>query len=230
MSHYIKAIQSQYDPAGSFQHIGIVNFTPMVFIARKAMEANDMKAFVDYTKANPGKLNYGHAGVGSISHVAGVVFGGQVGIKANFVAYRGTGPALNDLVGGQLDFMIDQALNNIPQIQAGTIKAYAVTSSKRLASLSNVPTTKEAGFDFEFSAWNAMTAPKGLPADITAKLADALSRALDDPGIQKRYDELGSTAPQGAERGPAGLQKLIETEMARFTPMLKSAPPSEEKK
>jgi tripartite-type tricarboxylate transporter receptor subunit TctC len=214
----------KYDPATSFDQIGLANNTPMVIIAKKDTAAKDLKEFVAYLKDNQGKVNFGHAGVGSISHVIGTVFFAQVGIKPGLVAYRGTGPALNDLVGGQIDFMIDQALNNIPQIQAGTIKAYAVSSPQRQASIPDVPTTKEAGMpEFAPSAWNAMVAPKGLPADVKAKLVDALNKALDDPDVLKRYAELGSTAPQGADRGPAALQKLVESELARLTPILKAA-------
>jgi putative tricarboxylic transport membrane protein len=134
-----------------------------------------------------------------------------------------TGPAIQDLVGGQLDYMIDQSLNVIPQIKAGTIKVYAIAAPERLASLPDVPTTVEGGSDFIFSAWNAMVAPKGTPTDIVAKLAGALSKALDDPLVQARYVELGSSVPKGADRGPAGLQKLVESEIARITPIIKAA-------
>jgi tripartite-type tricarboxylate transporter receptor subunit TctC len=213
----------QYDPAKSFQQIGIVNFTPQVIVSKKDLEPKDLKSFIAYLKANHEKLNYGHAGVGSISHVSGLLFNSEFGFKPALVAYRGTGPALNDLVAGQIDYMVDQALNVIPQIKAGTIKAYAVAAPERLSSIPDVPTTKEAGVDFIFRAWNAMVAPKGLPKEITDKLVDALNKALDDPAIVARYVELGSTAPKGAERGPDGLQKLVESEVARLTPVLKDA-------
>jgi tripartite-type tricarboxylate transporter receptor subunit TctC len=213
----------QYDPAKSFQQIGIVNFTPQVIVSKKDLEPKDLKSFIAYLKANHEKLNYGHAGVGSISHVSGLLFNSEFGFKPALVAYRGTGPALNDLVAGQIDYMVDQALNVIPQIKAGTIKAYAVAAPERLSSIPDVPTTKEAGVDFIFRAWNAMVAPKGLPKEITDKLVDALNKALDDPTIIARYIELGSTAPKGAERGPDGLQKLVESEVARLTPVLKDA-------
>ena len=119
--------------------------------------------------------------------------------------------------------MVDQSLNVIPQIKGGTIKVYAIAAPARLESLPDVPTTKEAGVDFIFSAWNAMVAPKGTPKDIVDKLVGALNKALDDPATIKRYVELGSTAPQAADRGPAALQKLVESEMARITPVLKEA-------
>ena len=214
----------KYDPAKSFDQIGVANNTPMVIIARKDTPANDLTEFIAYLKANIVKISYGHAGVGSISHVVGTVFNAQNDLKPALVAYRGTGPALNDLVAGKIDFMIDQALNNIPQIQAGTIKSYAVTSPARLDVIKDVPTTKEAGMpDFTPNAWNAMVAPKGLPGPVRDKLVAALNKALDDPAIQKRYADLGSTAPQGADQGPAALQKLVETDMARLTPILKAA-------
>jgi len=213
----------KYDPAKSFDQIGIVNFTPQAIVAKKDTAATDLKSFLAYLKANSEKLSYGHAGVGSISYVSGVLFNSQFGFKPAMVAYRGTGPALNDLVGGNIDYIVDQSLNVIPQITGGTIKAYAIAAPQRLESLPDVPTTKELGVDFIFSAWNAMVAPKGLPADVRAKLIDALGKALDDPGIKKRYVELGSTAPAGADRGPAALQKLVEAEVIRITPALKAA-------
>src|SRR5207247_787194 len=139
------------------------------------------------------------------------------------IPYRGTGPALQDLVAGQIDYMVDQSLNVIPQIKAGTIKVYAIAAPERLASLPDVPTTKEAGDDFVFSAWNAMVAPKGTPKEIVDKLAAALGKALDDPAIRARYVELGSSDPKGTDRGPAGLQRLVESEVARITPVIKAA-------
>ena len=209
----------KYDPAKSFAQIGIVNYTPQAIVAKKATAAENLKEFIDYLKDNHAKLSYGHAGVGSISHVAGLVFNAKFGFKPTLVPYRGTGPAIQDLVGGQLDYMVDQSLNVIPQIKAGTIKVYAIAAPERLASLPDVPTTAEGGTDFIFSAWNAMVAPKDTPADIVAKLADALGKALDDPTVQTRYVELGSSAPKGADRGPAGVQKLVESEVARITPV-----------
>ena len=213
----------KYDPAVSFAQVGIVNFTPQAIVAKKDMAADNLKAFIDYLKANHSKLSYGHAGVGSISHVSGLVFNSKFGLQPSLIPYRGTGPAIQDLMGGRLDYMVDQSLNVIPQIKAGTIKVYAIAASERLSSLPDVPTTGEAGIDFVFSAWNAMVAPKGTPNDIVARLADALDKALDDPAIQSRYVELGSAAPKGTERGPVGLQKLVESEVARITPVIKAA-------
>jgi tripartite-type tricarboxylate transporter receptor subunit TctC len=213
----------KYDPAKSFAQVGIVNYTPQAIVSKKTMAANNLKELLEYLKANSSKLTYGHAGVGSISHVSGLVFNSKFGFNPTLVPYRGTGPALQDLVAGQIDYMVDQSLNVIPQIKAGTIKAYAIAHTTRIDSLPDVPTTKEAGADFIFSAWNAMVAPKDTPKDIVEKLASALSKALDDPSVKQRYAELGSTGPQGADRGPIGLQKLVESEMARITPVIKAA-------
>ena len=213
----------KYNPATSFAQVGIVNYTPQAIVAKKSMAAANLKEFMDFLKANSAKMSYGHAGVGSISHVAGLVFNAKFGFKPTLVPYRGTGPALTDLVSGQIDYIVDQSLNVIPQIKAGTIRAYAIAAPERLSGLPDVPTTTEAEVDFIFSAWQAMVAPKGTPKDIVDKLADALSKALDEPTVQTRFVELGSSAPKGAERGPAGLQKLVDSEMARITPVIKAA-------
>jgi tripartite-type tricarboxylate transporter receptor subunit TctC len=213
----------KYDPAKSFEQISILNYTPQTIVSKKDIAATDLKDLLAHLKANQDKITYGHAGVGSISHVAGIVFNSLVGLKPALVAYRGTAPALQDVVAGKIDYMVDQSLNVIPQIKAGTIKAYAVAAPERLKSLPDVPTTQEAGLDFIFSAWNAMVGPKGLPPEVVAKLLDAVGKALDDPAIRARYVELGSTAPEGPARGPAALQKLVESEVARITPALKAA-------
>lgn len=216
----------KYNPATSFDQIGIANFTPQAIVSKNGLPAKDLKEFLAYLQANSDKLSYGHAGVGSISHVSGTLFNSKYKLKPGMVAYRGTGPALTDLVAGQIDYIVDQSLNVIPQIKAGTIKAYAIAAPERLAQLPDVPTTKEAGSDFVFSAWNAMVGPKGMPKEVVAKLVDALNKALDDKTINARYSELGSTAPKAADRGPDGLQKLVEREMAYITPILKAAAPA----
>jgi tripartite-type tricarboxylate transporter receptor subunit TctC len=213
----------KYDPAKSFDQIGIVNYNAMVISAKKALEPANLKAFIDWAKAGGDKVTYAHAGVGSTSHVAGILFHSMFGLKPGLVAYRGTAPAMNDLVAGQVDFLIDQTTNVVPQVKAGTIKAYAIAAPERLAAMPDVPTTKEAGIDFIFSGWNAMVAPKGLPADVNAKIVDALNKALDDKAVQDKFAELSSTLPKGADRGPAGLQKLVESEVARIKPALAAA-------
>jgi tripartite-type tricarboxylate transporter receptor subunit TctC len=213
----------KYDPAKSFAQIGIVSYTPQAVVSKKALPATTLKDLIAYVKGKGTSVNYGHAGVGSISHVAGLVFNAQFGLTPNLIPYRGTGPVLTDLVAGQIDYIVDQSLNVIPQIKAGTIRVYAIAAPARLSSLPDVPTTKEAGEDFIFSAWNAMVTPKDTPKEIVDKLGAALSKALDDATVKERYAQLGSSAPQGAERGPAALQKLVESEVARITPVIKAA-------
>jgi tripartite-type tricarboxylate transporter receptor subunit TctC len=213
----------RYDPAKSFAQIGIASYTPQAIVSKKAISSANLKDFIAYVKGKGSGVSYGHAGVGSISHVAGLVFNAQFGLTPNLIPYRGTGPVLQDMVAGNIDYTVDQSLNVIPQIKAGTITSYAVAAPERLSSIPDVPTTKEAGVDFIFSAWNAFVAPKDTPKDIVEKLVAALNVALDEPSVKARYVELGSSAPQGADRGPAGLQKLVESEVARITPVIKAA-------
>jgi tripartite-type tricarboxylate transporter receptor subunit TctC len=152
------------------------------------------------------------------------MFNAQLGIKPTMVAYRGTGPALNDLVAGVVDYMCDQIVNLVEQINAGTIKAYAIATSERSPALPNVPTTKEAGLpDYEVSAWNALFAPKDTPKPIVAQLNGALIKALDDPNTKKRLLDLGAVLPQGNERTPEYLGEFVKKEIARWTPVLKAA-------
>ncbi len=214
----------KYDPTKDFAPIGLAAGTPIVIVAKKDLAPGDLKAFIDYAKANQTKLNAAHAGVGSVSHSTGILLNSIIGIKPTLVAYRGTGPALNDLMTGTVDYMADQIVNVAPQVQAGTIKAYAIATPERSPALPNVPTTKEAGLPgYEVSAWNAIFAPKNTPQPVVARLADALDKALDDETTRKRILDLGGTVPSKTERTPAALQKLVESEVARWTPVLKEA-------
>jgi tripartite-type tricarboxylate transporter receptor subunit TctC len=214
----------RYDPAKDFTPIGLAAGTPIVIVAKKDFQPTDLKGFIEYAKANAAKLNAAHAGVGSVSHTTGVLLNATLGIKPTLVAYRGTGPALNDLMTGTVDYMTDQIVNVAPQIQAGTIKAYAIATPERSPALPNVPTTKEAGLPgYEVSAWNAVFAPKATPKEVAAKLADALDKALDDENTRKRLLELGAVIPSKTERSPQALQNLVESEVARWTPVLKEA-------
>ena len=214
----------KYDPAKSFDTIGLAAGTPIVIVARKDFPATDMKGFVEYLKKSGDKVNQAHAGVGSVSHSTGILFDSVVGTKPTLVAYRGTGPALNDLMSGQVDFMTDQIVNVAPQVTGGTVKAYAIATPERSPALPDVPTTKEAGLGaYEVTAWNAIFGPKGLPQDIRSKLVGALDKSLSDETIRKRLLDLGGVIPDAAGRGPDALQKLVENEVARWTPVLKAA-------
>lgn len=214
----------KYDPTKDFEPIGLAAGTPILIVAQKALPPKDLKEFIAYLKANGDKVNEAHAGVGSVSHTTCTMFNAQIGVKPTLVPYRGTGPALNDLVGGQVHYMCDQIVNLTEQVKAGSIKAYAIATSKRSPALPDLPTTAEAGMpDYQVSAWNAVFAPKGTPAPIVAKLNAALSKALDDETTRKRLLDLGGVLPEGDERSGAYLSKFVASEVARWTPILKAA-------
>jgi tripartite-type tricarboxylate transporter receptor subunit TctC len=214
----------KYDPVKDFEPIGLAAGTPILIVAKKAFPAKDLKEFIEYVKAHQADLNEAHAGVGSVSFTTCTLFNSLLGVKATRVAYRGTGPALNDLVSGQVDYMCDQIVNVIEQVRAGTIRAYAIASAERSPALPDVPTTKEGGLpEFEVSAWNALFAPKGTPKEIVAKLSAALAKGLDDAPTHKRLLDLGATIPDAAGRTPEALATLVTKEVARWTPILKSA-------
>jgi putative tricarboxylic transport membrane protein len=214
----------KYDPTKDFAPVGLAAGTPIVIVAKKEFPANDLKSFVEYVKKNGDKVNMAHAGSASVSHITGILFSSTVDAKPTLVAYRGTGPALNDLMANTVDFMTDQIVNVAPQIQGGNIKAFAIATPERSPALPNVPTTKEAGLgNYEVSAWNAVFAPKGTPEPIVAKLSDALDKALSDETTRKRLLDLGGVIPDASGRGGPALQKLVEAEVARWTPVLKAA-------
>src|SRR5215218_7180564 len=211
-----------YDPVADFEPIGLVAGTPILILARKDFAPKDLKEFVTYVKANETKLNAAHAGVGSVSNVSCELLNSVLGIKPIGVPFNGTGPAMNALVAGQVDYMCDQIVNAVPQINGGTIKAYAVATAERNPSLPDVPTTTEAGLPaFQAQAWNAIFAPKGTPPDVVAKLNAAVVKALDDEGVRKRLLDLGSVIPGAADRTPAALGTLVKSEIAKWTPVLK---------
>ena len=212
----------KYNPTRDFEPVGLAAGTPILIVAKRNFPAKDLKEFVAYLKANGPKLNEAHAGVGSVSHTTCTLLHSILGVQPNRVAYRGTGPALNDLVAGQVDYMCDQIVNLTPQIQGGTIKAYAIATAERNPALPSVPTTKEGGLpEFQVSAWNAIFAPKGTPRDVVARLNDALVKALDDPNTRKRLLELGGDVPDRQGRTPEALAKLVQSEVARWATVFK---------
>jgi len=213
----------KYDPTKDFTPIGLVAGTPILIVARKDFPAANLKDFVARVKDPAAKVKQAHAGVGSVSFTTCTLLTSQLGAKSIVAAYRGTGPALNDLVGGQVDYMCDQIVNLVEQVKGGAIKAYAIATPERSPALPDVPTTKEAGLpDYQVSAWNALFAPKGIPQDVATKLNATLVAALDDANTRKRLLELGSVIPDKAGRSPQALQKLVESEVARWNPILKA--------
>ncbi len=212
----------KYNPARDFAPIGLVAATPILIIAKKTMPASNLREFVDFVRMNQDKVVEAHAGVGSVSHTTCSLLQSIMGTKTARVAYRGTGPSLNDLIAGQVDFGCDQIVNVAPHILAGTIKALGIASVERSAALKDVPTTKEGGLpEFEVSAWLALFAPKDTPHGVVAKLNDALTKALDDEGTRKRLLQLGSVLPDRADRSPDALQQLVVREIARWMQVFK---------
>jgi tripartite-type tricarboxylate transporter receptor subunit TctC len=214
----------KYDPTKDFEPLGLAAATPILIVARKDFPAANLKEFIAKLKDPAAKAKQAHAGVGSVSFTTCTLLTSQLGVKNIVVAYRGTGPAMNDLVGGQVDYMCDQIVNLVEQVKGGAIKAYAIAIPERSPALPDVPTTKEAGLpEFQVSAWNALFAPKGTPKEIVAKLNETLVKALDDGATRKRLLELGSVIPDKAGRSPEALANLVRSEVARWTPILKSA-------
>jgi tripartite-type tricarboxylate transporter receptor subunit TctC len=213
-----------YHPEKDFEPVALLAGTPILILARKDFPPKDLKEFVTYVKANVDKVNAAHAGVGSVSHVSCQLLNSILDIKPTGVPFNGTGPAMNALVGGQVDYMCDQIVNAVPQINGGTIKAYAVATAERNPSLPDVPTAAEAGLPaFQAQAWNAIFAPKGTPAPVIARLNAAAVKALDDEGVRKRLLDLGSVIPAAADRTPQALAALVKSEIAKWTPVLKPA-------
>src|SRR6202047_4955365 len=183
----------KYDPVVDFVPIGITAHSPAVVIARKDFPARDLKEFVAVLRQRGGELKQAHGGIGASSHMACLLFTAEIGAKPTLVAYRGSGPALNDVVGGHVDFLCEQSLSVADQVLAGSVKAYAVSAPERLAMLPKVPTAKEAGINYEMSIWAGLFAPKGIPPEVIARLADALDTALHDPVVGETIAKLGGS-------------------------------------
>jgi tripartite-type tricarboxylate transporter receptor subunit TctC len=213
----------EYDSQRDFAPIGFTVQSPVVIVARRDFPANNLRQFVDYLKLNGNRVKQAHGGIGASSHMACLLFNAQAGVKPSLVAYRGTAPGLNDLIGGHVDFLCDQVVSVAPQIAAGTIKAYAIFCSERLPILPNVPTAKEAGLDYQIKIWAGIFAPCGTPRPIVDKLAAALDKSLDDPGLGAKVAELGgSIAPKG-ERTPSKFSRFVNSEIIRWSPVLSAA-------
>jgi tripartite-type tricarboxylate transporter receptor subunit TctC len=213
----------KYDSERDFAPIGFTAQSPAVIVARKDFPANNLREFVDYLKQNGERVREAHGGIGASSHMACLLFNAQAGVKPSLVAYRGTAPALNDLIGGHVDFFCEQVVSVAPQIAAGTIKAYAISSNERLPTLPDIPTAKEAGLDYEMSIWAGIFAPKGTPKPIIEKLAAALDKSLDDPAVKAKVAELGGSIPPKGDRTPANFSRFVSAEIARWSPILASA-------
>jgi tripartite-type tricarboxylate transporter receptor subunit TctC len=216
-----------YNPSTDFEPISILAGTPVLILAKKDFPPKDAKEFATYVKANADKLNQAHAGVGSVSYTTCLALNDILKIKPVTVPFQGTGPAMNALVGGQVDFMCDQIVNAVPQIKAGTIKVYAIGTPERNPALPDVPTAKEVGLpEWEASAWNALFAPKGTPKAALDKLNAAVVKALDDENVRKRLLDLGSEIPSKERRTPQALADLVKSETERWGKVIRAAGPA----
>jgi tripartite-type tricarboxylate transporter receptor subunit TctC len=213
-----------YKPDVDFEPIGLVSEAPAMLVARKDFPPKDLREFVAFVKGNAGKLNVGHAGVGSIFFSTCLLLNSILDIRPTMVPFNGGAPAMNALIGGQVDYMCADVVTGAPQLQAGTIKAYAIAAAARSPVTPDVPTTKEAGLpEYEVAGWFALFAPKRTPQPILDKLTDALDKALDDDGTRTRLLELANDIPDKSRRGQQALRTLVTREIARWTPIIKAA-------
>jgi tripartite-type tricarboxylate transporter receptor subunit TctC len=203
--------------------IGPTAHSPPIIVARKDFPAKDFREFVADVKEHGNGFKQAHGGVGSSSHMACLLFNAATGAKPTMVAYRGSGPAMNDMIGGHVDFFCEQSVSVIEQVKSGTVKAYAVAAGERLASLPELPTASEMGVSYVMSIWAGIFGPRAMPASVVAKLADALDKALDDPGVRIKINALGGSIPGKAERNPAAFDAYVKAEITRWEPILKAA-------
>ena len=215
-----------YDTLGDFEYLGMVNDVPMTIVARPTLPANTMPELVKWLEANKGKINLANAGLGAASHLCGLLFQQSLKIDMTTVPYKGTGPAMTDLMGGQVDIMCDQTTNTSAQIEGGKVKGYAVTSSKRLTTpaLAKLPTLDESGMKgFNVGIWHGMYAPKGTPKPVQDQINAALRKALADPEFIKRQEALGAVVITDARLGSAEHKKFVEAEINKWGPVIKAA-------
>ena len=214
----------RYDAVRDFEPIGLVAESPMAFVAKKDFPAANFKEFVAHVTAGKEKMTNGHAGIGSASHLCSLLLLSAIETTVTTVPYKGTGPALNDLVGGQFDFMCDQTLNVLQPVKAGMIKAFAVTTEARLAVLPDLPTVAEAGLPgFEITVWFGMCAPKGTPKPVIDTLAAALKEALKDPEVKNRLAIAGAETVSPERARPEALRAHLKAEIDKWTPIIRKA-------
>ena len=213
-----------YDPQKDFAPIGLTAEYPELLVVRKDFPANNLKEFIAYAKANPDKLNAGHAGLGSVSYIGCLLLQSAIGIKPTMIPFTGTAPVLNAMLAGQVDYGCDPVLGPLGQVQAGNLKALAVAAKKRSPLLPDVPTSHEQGLpEFDIAPFYAVFVPTGTPQAVIDKLADALNKGLNEEAVQKRLTELGGESVEQSRRGPKALADLVKSETVRFMPILKAA-------
>ena len=213
-----------FDPLKDFEYIGQVVDVPMTLLARKDFPPTNFAELQAYIKAQGNKVSLANAGLGAVSHLCGLLFMSQVGVELNTIPFSGTGPAMNALLGGQVDLLCDQTTQTVPLIKDGRVKVYGVTSLNRLSALPNVPTLNEQGLKgFEVKVWHGMYAPKGTPAPVLEKINAALRTAMQDPMVKQRLADLSSDIPPMDKISPAGLKTHLEAEINKWGPVIKKA-------
>jgi len=215
-----------YNTTEDFEYLGMVNDVPMTLIGRPTLPANNYKELMTWIEQNKGKINLANAGLGAASHLCGLMFQSAIKVDMTTVPYKGTAPAMNDLMGGQVDLLCDQTTNTSGQIEGKTVKAYAVTTAKRLTTpaLKGLPTLQESGLkDFNVTIWHGMYAPKGTPADVTAKINAALKTALKDPEFIKKQEALGAVVVTDKRTDGAEHKKFVAAEIAKWGPVIQAA-------
>ncbi len=214
----------QFDPLKDFEYISQAIDVPMTLVARKDLPPNGLRELVPYLKANASKINVAHAGLGAVSHLCSLMFRQAIGVDMQTVPYQGTGPALNALLGGQVDILCDQTTNTTQHIKAGTLKNYGVTTLNRIGALPDSPTLDEQGLKgFQVVVWHGIYAPKGTPQPVIAKLNAAVRAALKDPSFQQRVKDLGGDVVPESKQTPEGLRTWLTAEIDRWSPVIKSA-------
>jgi tripartite-type tricarboxylate transporter receptor subunit TctC len=214
----------KYNPVTDFEPIGLITDVPMTFVAKKDFPPATFKDMIAYVKANKDKVTLANAGLGAASHLCGLLFQSAIQTELTTVPYKGTGPAMNDLLGGQVDLMCDQTTNTTGQIKAGKVKAYAVTTKTKVGALPDLPPASEAGLpNFEVAVWHGMWAPKGTPKDVIDKLNGALRIALKDPSIKSKFADLGTEPVSEARAAPAALAAHTKAEVEKWGPIIKKA-------
>jgi tripartite-type tricarboxylate transporter receptor subunit TctC len=213
-----------FDPVGDFAPVGLVTDVPMILVARPDYPPRDLKELVAYVRERGDKVLFAHSGIGSAAHLCALVFMNATGATMTLVPYKGGGPALNDVMGGHIDFYCDPATGPTPLIQAGKLKSYGVTTGSRLATLPDLPTTAEAGFPrIDVSTWYGLYAPRGTPKPIIEKLTSALQAALADPTVVSRFAELIMTPVSRDRATPEALDAFLKAEVAKWAPIIREA-------
>ncbi len=214
----------QYDLLRDLEPLAMIASNPLMIVSNASVPAKNLKELIAWLKANPGKASAGTAGSGSATHIGGIYFQNATGTRFELVPYKGSGPAMLDLVGGRIELMIDQASNSIPQVRGGKIRAYAITAKTRLAAMPEVPTADEAGLPgLHVSVWYGIWAPRGTPREVVAKLNGAIVAALADPVTRARFTDLGQEIPQREQQTPEALGALHKAEIEKWWPLVKAA-------